>query len=489
MGWAAACRTVCEFGAALLVCLFLPSFLPSSEATTESVRCLKQRAGEKERISRTVCEGTQGWGSLVSHQVVLMFLQGELKMWENFMRDSVRAQHSTAASCDSCATISANIHSNMSKTCRNTNQVCPPIFNDENECPTYAEDKHVAPGKGSVKSSCFPSDKGVLSEMMKAAKMDMSKMTKADAKGVDGKAVSRRGGAFGRLLSDVTNEQNAEQCERDEKHALDVQCDDALAMASQWMQMDADEKLAQQTQKDQEAENAKALEEKAAAIAIGERAALQVAIQERKNLAAAAQAKLKQEEEDSQHARMSVLQDVEAEHELKTLCEGDADAAKKVYDELQDELFAERLQEQEKKEAALALEKRKAVEYEQALADFEFARQTQISLDVRHAEEQSAQERQDAAMALKFAIVASRQEHRRIKRVQLVQSSSLFNTIQKIGQQWEEAEAQVEDVAGGLCLTLVLPYLRDLKLKASKNNTVDLEAFRIVGKEEHEKGA
>jgi len=72
--------------------------------------------------------------------------------------------------------------------------------------------------------------------------------------------------------------------------------------------------------------------------------------------------------------------------------------------------------------------------------------------------------------------------------VQLVQSTALFNTIEKIGIQWEEAEAEVEDVAGGLCLTLVLPYLRDVRLKAARNNTVDLEAFRIVGKEENDKG-
>jgi len=127
----------------------------------------------------------------------------------------------------------------MSKACDNRSMVCPPIFNDENECPYGAEDEHVAPGKGSAKSTCFPSDKGVLNEMMKAAKLDMSKMTKADAKSVGGKAARRGGGGFGRLLSDVTNEQQAEQCDRDEKHALDLQCDDALDMASQWMQMDA----------------------------------------------------------------------------------------------------------------------------------------------------------------------------------------------------------------------------------------------------------
>jgi len=133
-------------------------------------------------------------------------------------------------------------------------------------------------------------------------------------------------------------------------------------------------------------------------------------------LTTAAQAKKQQEEADVQVARMSVLRDVEEEHDFKVLCEGDAEAAKRMHAQLQDELYAEQLQEQERKEDVIMLEKRKAVEYEQALADFELARQTQISLDVRYLEDQSQQERADAAMALKLAISASRQEHRRIKR-------------------------------------------------------------------------
>ena len=57
-----------------------------------------------------------------------------------------------------------------------------------------------------------------------------------------------------------------------------------------------------------------------------------------------------------------------------------------------------------------------------------------------------------------------------------------------MASQWENAEADVEDVAGGLCLTILLPYLRDIKLKASDSNSVDLEAFRIISSEERKQG-
>ena len=46
----------------------------------------------------------------------------------------------------------------------------------------------------------------------------------------------------------------------------------------------------------------------------------------------------------------------------------------------------------------------------------------------------------------------------------------------------------MEDVAGGLCLTLLLPYLRDIKVGALDKKRVDLEAYRIVGTEEQKAG-
>ncbi len=130
----------------------------------------------------------------------------------------------------------------MSKGYDNRFMVCPPTFNDENECPNLAEAKQSHVGLKnhgySGKDTSFPQDKGVLSAMMRAANMDMSKFTKAEAKDIPGKTGrSRGGGTFNRLLVDVTNEQQAEQAERDEKHALDVQCEDALDTARQWMQV------------------------------------------------------------------------------------------------------------------------------------------------------------------------------------------------------------------------------------------------------------
>ena len=291
--------------------------------------------------------------------------------------------------------------------------------------------------------------------------------------------------------------------------------------------MEKDEQLAKEVQTSIETERMKAEQAKKDEIARGEREALQVAIQERKRIAAEAQARKEQEALDQEFARRSILRDVEEQHELKTLCEGDEEAAKRVHQQLQDELLAEKLQEAENQAAAQREEERKRLEKAQAAKDFEMARRTQACLDVEIQEEKTARnqeklavakdfemarrtqacidveiqeektarnqeklarEKEDASIALKLAVAASRQEHRRLKRLNLMKSPTLFNSIEKVMSQWEQAEADVEDVAGGLCLTLLLPFLRDIRLKAIKNNTIDLEVYRIIGREEADKG-
>ena len=125
----------------------------------------------------------------------------------------------------------------MSKSVENRHQVCPPSFADENTAPTHAESKGSSspPPTGLGAKSVFPKDTNAFAAMkrMAASKMAESKSTpgKNNTKG------KSRSGGFGRLLVDVTNEQKSEQCDEDEKVAMDMQCDEALSMASQWMQV------------------------------------------------------------------------------------------------------------------------------------------------------------------------------------------------------------------------------------------------------------
>lgn len=350
------------------------------------------------------------------------------------------------------------------------NMVCPPTFNDEN-APINSKVADME-NRADAKTS-FPTDKGAFASMMKLANMK-----KADHK-------SSGKGAFGRLLADVTNDQKEEQVNQDEKHALDIQCDEALHMASQWMQMDADEKLAMKTEKALVDEERRG---RLAEIQRGESAAMTVAIEERKNLVALAQSKKEQEKSDVEYAKNTIMDDVEEQHRFRELCKKDDEVAKKVYAQLQDELMAEELQAKEDSAFKEMQAAQRVADKARIEADFEVARKAQIALDVKYSEEKFTREKKDAAMALNMAIKTSREEHRRFKKLQLVHKPIIFNTIEKVGKQWEEAEADVEDVSGGLCLTILLPYLRDIKIKAMQKNCVDLEAYRIVGQEERHKG-
>ena len=320
----------------------------------------------------------------------------------------------------------------------------------------------------------------------------------------------REKGAFGRLLADVTHEQSKQDEIHDVKFAVETQAEEALEMANEWIREEADAKVAAELSEKLKYEDKMA---KDTEISAGESEALKVAIEERRRVQAEAEEKKQLERKDSEMAKKVVLDDAEEEHAFKQLLSKDDEAAKKLHDELQDELLAEELMKKEEedflalqkkkqalidKDAELAQkellkeqeefrateEKRQQMVLKQALEDFEVARKAQRELDVAASEAKMTQERSDAQYALKTSIYAARDAHRRSKRLALIHSPKVFNTISKVSQQWLDADAEVEDVAGGLCLTLLLPYLRDIKVTALDKRRVDLEAYRIVGSEE-----
>lgn len=356
--------------------------------------------------------------------------------------------------------------------------VQPPMVNDENSYP-----------RSESKDS---NSKNMRAGLMKLAAANNMNNMKAESKDgdvsytKDGRARPPRSkGTFGRLLSDVTNEQKSEITVDDERVAVETQCNEALEMASEWIRQDEDEVLAAKVQQDlaNEDELKRKLE-----VSKGESEALNVAIEERRRVQQEAQSKKEREASDVEMAKRTVLDDVEHDHDFKKLCEQDDEVAKKVHQQIQDELLAEELAEKEKN----AFEKRqiasRAAESKLVASDFEVARETQIAMDVREGESRMQQEAADSKYALKVAVSSARADHRRTKRLQLVHSPVIFDNIRKVGKQWEMADAEVEDVAGGLCLTLLLPYLRDVKIKSVGLARVDLEACRIVGREEREGG-
>lgn len=305
------------------------------------------------------------------------------------------------------------------------------------------------------------------------------------ASGKTGRKYPRSKGAFGRLLSDVTNEQKIQDEEVDAKYAVETQVDDALEMATKWIREDEDAKHAVELEEKLKHE---AKLERALEVSAGEQEALNVAIEERRRIQLEAQQKKDIESKDADFAKECVINDANDEQDFKELCSKDDEKAKKLYLELQDELYAEELAKKEKDLYRAQEKDRSDQAMKQAIADFEYARRIQEGLDREDKDAKKEQERKDAHYALKTTILTARDEHRRCKRQQLIHSPAIFNSIEKVIDQWLEADADVEDVPGGLCLTILLPYLRDVKIKAMDKNKVDLEAYRIVGRGEKDAG-
>jgi hypothetical protein len=305
------------------------------------------------------------------------------------------------------------------------------------------------------------------------------------ASGKNGRKYPRSKGTFGRLLSDVTNEQKIQDEEVDAKYAVETQVDDALEMATKWIREDEDAKHAAELEEKlkQEAKLERALE-----VSAGEQEALNVAIEERRRIQMEAQQKKDMEFKDADFAKQIVIEDANNEQDFKELCSKDDEKAKKLYLELQDEMLAEEIAKKEEDLYKAQEKERSELAMKQAIADFEYARKIQEDLDREDKDAKSEQERKDAHYALKATILTARDEHRRRKRLQLIHSPAIFNSIEKVIDQWLEADADVEDVPGGLCLTILLPYLRDVKIKAMDKNKVDLEAYRIVGRGEKDAG-
>ena len=310
-----------------------------------------------------------------------------------------------------------------------------------------------------------------------------------------------KGGLFSSLLSDATKSIREEG---DQQVAAHLQNEEAIAVTSQWIREEMDERVAAKVAKDMQEELTRERLERAR---VDEKEAMNVAIEERRSMLAAAQAKRDMELSDLQTAQRTVIQDANEEYQLKEKCKEDVNYAKEVYECLQDEMLAEELQRQEeaedkrRKDKLLELEradaKKAAAEQKQihdilekeyksqVERDFEVARREQIALEVSESQKKIVQEKNDTILSRKMAIKSLREEHRRKKRIALLSSNkNVFASLQTIANQWEEADADVEDVAGGLCITLLLPHMMELKVRPSGKYKVVIDATRMVGRDD-----
>lgn len=245
-----------------------------------------------------------------------------------------------------------------------------------------------------------------------------------------------------------------------------------------------------------EFENMKKMDEKE-----NESTALQIAIQERKFMAIRAEAKRAMEAKDAEVARMTVLDDIENDYKLSKACEGDEEYALRVKKEIEDELLAAELAEREnreyesyrKRQQELADQDFELARLEQdkisreldeeyssrTASDFDIAREIQTNLTSHHVSNKEAQERDDKKLALKLVTKSAREAHEEQKKANVLATADLCS-ISAIAAQWEDATADIKNVEGGLCITILLPHLKDLKVNMKKNHIVDIEAKRMI---------
>ena len=117
-----------------------------------------------------------------------------------------------------------------------------------------------------------------------------------------------------------------------------------------------------------------------------------------------------------------------------------------------------------------------------AQSDFELAKKIQNTLDNKFLQLQKKQEMEDAKFSKKIQVALAREEHRKQKCIKWAKSND-FNPFQdtaSIQQAWLDADADVDDVSDGICLTIILPHLRNLHVKVHSKRTVEIEAGRTI---------
>ena len=363
---------------------------------------------------------------------------------------------------------------------------------------------------------------------LKTKSITINKNVETSKHGVIKKKSSSR--VFGNLLNEVTNEMKMEEDSNLAKH---IHKEEASSIAVEWVQEACDARLAKKYAKD-EYEKQKA--EKQHKIKEGEKTALQVALEERRIVKQKAEDKKRIETEDIEYAKKTVLDDINDTITRENECAKDVEYAKNMVNIIQDEFYAEDLNHQESlkykkyKESLEAQSKKdeliaqslyadfkkqddkiqssriireqadelyaKAIhskmEFEnrydkesKASADFELARKEQIKSIRQDMEQKIAAERADAALAKKLSTKIEREEHRSKAAKILKSSGKSFRTAAQVRKQWHEAEAKIEDVSRGICITILLPFMRDLKVNVGHSQNVEIEARRLMAPDEN----
>lgn len=233
-----------------------------------------------------------------------------------------------------------------------------------------------------------------------------------------------------------------------------------------------------------------------------ESAALSVAMQERREVQKRAQAKRDLEAKDCDFAKQTILDDMAAQQDMEDKCSHDGKYALEVRrgavtahakfhmkwrasnnysplscttqlkQQLEDEMYAEELQDKVEREARTEAAR-------QCLRDQELAQQVECNLRLHEEAQTREQEANDRRLASKLLTQSARQAYEETFSSKTRKMTEDFS-MSAIAAQWENADVDFADVSGGICITLLLPHLADLKVSLLKDHLISIEARRTV---------
>jgi len=259
--------------------------------------------------------------------------------------------------------------------------------------------------------------------------------------------------------------------------AANAQSEEAYKVILQWGREETDSKLAIQLAETYE-EEAKLQE--SLVLAMDKETALKIAIDERIRLKQEQKEREELEKMDFEFAKKFFVDEGRRLLESQKLCAEDEKLVGEWYRSYQElstkECDEYKVSEEEKmttrNSQSYSAEKRRIRE------DFQFASKLQQEMNTEAELRKAKQEITDFRLSRRMLIKTSRSEHQRAQRNKVIAklSSSLTMSLSSaaLAQLWEEAEAQVENVCGGICITILLPNIVKLKVGKFSNAYVEL---------------
>lgn len=296
---------------------------------------------------------------------------------------------------------------------------------------------------------------------------------------------------FSNILQDATNQIREEW---DEQYAADKQVEEAVVLVEEWVMQTKDAELARQMSAafDKEAK----AEQNLQAIR-GEAAAIQIAVEERRRVKAAAEARAKQEAVDAALAQRLLEEDgkedskEEQVHADAKYAESLASCVSPAKEEKSRSPPRPVITRESLRHGSEQLDCKEHKEERKGAgcvdeADFELARAEQKAWAYAEECRRFRQSQQDYELSRKLAISDARAAFQRSKRMAMEACyERCLRDEGAVARLWESATAEVEDVQGAVALTLLLPNIQKLTVTLLKNgHTLRIEALRLVlGKE------